>query len=196
MVNHQTGEYIGQISYNFVADPFLLSFSIVSDAIVFVILPDEAKNVSEIILNPGPLKKLESRSIIDMLFLYNKDASVNRRRFERDVLQKMRKGESGAESFDRMTELGMTEKYRFVFQAVKIDALLPLDPSDFSRGVNSSESLLYSIGLAFRVDDITAPWNRIEHESNDELKRLQIIYLCVICIVSTIFIAFSFIVSR
>ena len=195
IANPATEEYVGQILLDFFPSSLRSFFKRLDEPVAFVITPSDGGTDEDTVIGPDRLDSWEPVSIIDLLFPYDETSSAFREIFEANILRKMKDGGAGCESFVRTSESGSRETLKLAFEPVKARVLLPLDPSDFSRGVNRSEVLVYSVGVANRVSDFEVPWQSIEDDVQNDLMRLQIIYLCIICFVSVGFVVFTCYVS-
>ena len=195
IANPSTGEYVGQMLYDFVPSSTHSMFNKLEEPIAFLVSPDDGGTGYDTVIGPGGLDSWEPSSILDLLFKLDHVDSVYRKTFETDILERMKRGAHGFESFDRTTSEGTLETLKLAFQPVKTRVMLPIDPSDFTRGVNRSQVLLYSLGIAYRVEDISEPWRAIEASVRGDLKRLKTIYLCSIVFLSLLFLCFGCFVS-
>jgi len=134
-------------------------------------------------------------AIGDLLFPNEPESSVNREDFESNILTKMKAGESDRVKFRRTSTDGTTEILELAFRPVTSRVLLPLDPSDFSRGAIPSNVLVYSVGVVYQESQVVLPWSMIEGEIEDDLEDLQAIFLSIVAVVSLLYIILTFYVA-
>ena len=195
IANPETQEYVGQMLLDFFPSSLSSVFKGLDEPVAFVITPHDGGTGDDTVIGPDRLNSWEPAPIIDLLFQHDEESSRYRNDFATEILSRMKNGESGYDTFVRTTKNGSTETLKLAFEPVEARVLLPLDPSEFSRGVNRSDVLVYSVGVAYRADDFELPWQKIEDDLSDDLKRLRIIYLCIIGFVSVGYMVFTCIVS-
>jgi HAMP domain-containing protein len=188
IVNPATGLYVGQTLLDFCPGSLRQLFESLSESIAFLITPDDDEFGGDTVIGPGDFDRWESVPIGDRLFKFERPASVNQAAFETGPLKRLKNGESGIVKFARTTEDGSMELLRLAFEPVSVTVLLALDPSDLSRGVNATSVLVYSVGVAYREDEIQQPWKKTKDNIYSDLDRLRLIYLTVIVTVSALFI--------
>ena len=191
IANPSTGEYVGQMLYSFAPGSMDAMFKSLEEPIAFLVTRDDGGTGHDTVVGPDRLGADEPNSILDLIFKFDKLGAINRRHFDKNILAEMKRGEQGKISFDRTTEHGTEETLVLAFRPVKARVMLPVDPSDFTRGVNRSEILLYSLGVAYREADIGRPWHSIENSVSGDLQRLQIIYFCSMCLLSLLLLCYS-----
>lgn len=190
IVNPRTGTYVGQTFFEFSA--FSIS-QLLTDLIepvkpiVFVVTPDNETGVDTFV-GQSNFDSWESIAIGNILFPFEGQSSLNRVAFETGPLQKLKSGANDPVQLTRVAADGSLENLRLTLVPVKERVLLPLDPSDFSRGVNVSYLIVFWVGIAYREDEIQQPWRNIEVELDADLYRLRTVYLTIIATVSALFI--------
>lgn len=189
IVNPTTREYVGQTVFDYTPSKLRRLFDGLAERVAFVITPDDGVTGEDTVIGPGDFDGWKSVAISDLLFPFEEVDSMNRGAFNSGALMKMKTGMSGMESLSRTAADGSVEKLRLAFGPVNARVLLPLDPSDFSRGVNVSTILVYSVGIAFKEDEIQRPWEARADDLYSHLDSLRLIYLIVIGTVSALFIA-------
>jgi len=195
IANPKSGEYIGQVLLDFFPSDLRSTLEGLDVPEAFLITPEEDATGGDTVVAPDQTENLVSSSIVDLLFLYDRKDSDYRKRFETEVLAPMKRGEKGAKEFTRTKADGSAETLLLSYAPVYERVLLPLSPDDFSRGVEVSQVLLYSVGVAKNVDEMHVPFHEIEDDVNAELGNLRLVYVLVTIIMSLLFTAFSCIVS-
>jgi len=188
---------VGQVLYDFVPRALQSIFKSSEEPIAFIIAPNDGGTGDDTVIlapedgGPESLGTSGPSSILDLLFQHDGEASPYRMEFESKIRKRMKDGEDGFQSFKRTAQDGRTETLQLAFRPVTARVMLPIDPSDFIRGVDRTEILVYSVGIAYREEDIRGPWRNIEDGVHGELQRLQTIYLLIIGFVSFLFLLFS-----
>lgn len=182
VANPATNEYLGQMLLDFSPTKIMELLSDVGNGMGFIMTPFD--NTDSIVLTLGD-DEWEPVSVKDYLFEFDKgDVSVYIQNFEKAILNKMTAGETGYETFTRSTSDGGEESLIISFAPVKAMSLLPLDPSDFSRGVNQTLELVYSIGMIYRADEFDSPWEIGKDELDEDMARLLRYYFSAIVLIS------------
>lgn len=191
IVNPATGEYVGQTLLDFSLSSLRALFTGLGDCISFLITPDEGGTGGDTVIGPNGFRGRKSVPISDLLFASENSSSPRRLLFESSILQSMKNGTSGHAKFSRLNMHGDSESLTLAFEPVSVSGLLPLDPSDVSRGVNVSSVLVYSVGVAFSDDEIMRPGRVFLRLIHSRLEHIRRIYLAVIATVSALFIVFA-----
>lgn len=194
IVNPRTREYAGQALLDFYPSELKEGFDSLEDNIAFVITPEASSYGGDTVLGPEPGWSWKEVAIGELLFPDEPANSTYRVNFETDVLLKMKRGEKGLAKIQRMRD-GSIETLQLAFEPVFTRVLLPLDPSDLSRGVNRSDALVYSVGLAYRESEFEQPWNDIERGVMDDLESLRCVYLSIVGMVSLLFCFVTFYIT-
>lgn len=148
------------------------------------------------VVGPNKSSEWESASIADLLFQYDSPGTQNRSMFERNFLAAMKNGSAGLENFWRSTQDGTPEHLFISFAPIYERALLPKSPDDFSRGVDVSHVLLYSVGMIQTSEEMHAPFEEIADELQSQLDRIQTVYIVMTTVVAALFTVFVCIVSH
>lgn len=70
-------------------------------------------------------------------------------------------------------------------------ALAPVRADDFRRGFNVSNHLVYSIAVAQRDDVLRAPYREAEEQLNTKLRRVEIVFLVVVILLTIVCAVFT-----
>jgi len=195
IANPKTGEYVGQTLLDFYPEGVKEGLKRLGALIAFVITPEVDATGGDTVVGPNVTEGWESASILDLLFMYDPPGSHFRLDFEQRILAKMKNGTEHLEEFGRTKKDGKAEHLVIAFAPVYQRVLLPLSPDDFSRGVEVSQVLLYSVGMIRRVDEIHAPFREIEDDIKRELDDIRTVYVVVTAFVALIFTAYACLVS-
>jgi hypothetical protein len=158
-----------------------------------VITPEEDATGGDTLIGPNKTEGWKSSPIGDLVFL-EKD-SLNRAVFERDVLAKMKNGDSGISYFTRLKSNGEKENLTLSFEPVHIRIVEPLQPDDFSRGAAVSRLLVYSVGIASLEEEMRKPFQEKEDGVYADLERIATAYVCCVVILSILLLIFTYRVS-
>ena len=170
LIDPNTGEHVGQVLVDFISNnvadalgpestplskggfPIMIALQgdPESNTVIgpgFVVGGDESKEISEVVL---PFDhKCTKKTCDDNLLRFRK------------VVESMKQGLEGTESFQRTTRYGGTETVWISYSPSKVENIRPIG-SDFSTGVNVSEHLIYSVGLCEPEQGLLEPFNAIE----------------------------------
>ena len=191
--NPATGDYVGQTLLNFSPKELLVLLSEANDQLGFIVTPFDG--IDSVVLTLG---ENEWKPITVNNYIFGPDrnqTSSSSQYFLDTILSRMIAGGRGHETFSRPTATGKEDTMNIDFAPVNAKMLLPLDPSDFSRGVRQTEELVYSIGIVYQSNEFHTPWEITKEDIDDDMTRLQTIYLCTIIVISACCLCISFIVS-
>jgi len=78
------------------------------------------------------------------------------------LVDDMRAGKTGQSQFDRvLSESGALDKVSFTFAPVNVTSFRPVDPSNFSRGVEAFTSAVYSLGLGRSEESLRTSYENL-----------------------------------
>jgi hypothetical protein len=194
VVNPATDKYAGQMLIDFYPSAVRKMLDPLTDYLSFVITPEADLSGGNTVVGPNRSIGWESAPIENYVFEHD-SGSPRKAYFVSSILPFMMNGTSGKKQFSRLNEHGREEVWTLAFEPVYARALLPLDPSDFSRGINMSEILVYSVGIAAYSDSIEAPLQIIDDDVDDDLRVLSAIYISIVCFVSLGLVVFTYKVS-
>jgi len=195
VANPNTGEYVGQTLLDFYPEGVKHGLEGLGGIIPVLITPDVDATGGDTVVGPNMTSGWKSASILDLLFEHDGPGTPNRTYFEQNCLVPMKNGSSGLKNFWRTKQDGNTEHLIIAFAPVYQRFLLPVNPDDFSRGVEVSKVLVYSVGMIRKAEDIHAPFAEIVDEIQMHLNSIQKVYIIVTIIVAVLFTAFTCIVS-
>lgn len=172
IANPSTGVFVGQTILNFPPHE------------VQGLLDDMDCAVSFIITADGDYAVIGSRVLESEFpnypFLYDEDAADQKKKLIYGILNRTEKGINGTDHFTRRMEDDSKETFTIAYEPVRARALLPLDPSDLSRGCRLTHVTIYTVGLAYSQTEIEGPWKEIEVGIKDELRRYRNVYISII----------------
>jgi hypothetical protein len=193
VVNHRTGEYMGQVLLDYSPSSIRLSLERLSAPLSIVITPEEDATDGDTLIGPNKTAGWKSSPIGNLVFL--EEDSLNRAIFERDVLANMKNGNSNISYVTRLKSDGKTENLTLSFEPVNIRILEPLAPDDFSRGASVSKLHVYSVGIACLEVSMRKPFQEKEDGVYADLERIATAYICCVVFLSILLLFFTYRVS-
>jgi hypothetical protein len=188
IANPSTNEYVGQVFSDFRSTDVRNLFHTLEDDdfCPFVVAIEDDINGGNTVVPPGKLSNTiwESKSIEDLVLRYDNSTSELKESFKANVLALMKNGTQSYREFSRTNLDGKVENMTLAFAPVRARVMLPLDPSDYSRGVNISSILVYSVGIAISNTKIDDAWQPISAEIMHDLRFLSNIHLVIVAAVS------------
>jgi HAMP domain-containing protein len=178
LVDPKTGKHIGQVLMDFHPDAIyeaLDQHTPLSPVGFPILVAAQEDNDSDTVVGPGYSRSNSSISIAAVLLdkemlCTDSECAINQAAIEK-IVESMKAGEAKNETFIRKTSIGDDEKIHLAYAPVKVKSFHPVDSSDFSRGVNVSEYLIYSLGLAETETGMLEPFDKIE---DDAQKRMNV----------------------
>lgn len=90
------------------------------------------------------------------------------KQFEENIYEDMKNGNENLTEIARITPHGDVETIYLAYGPVAVKSFLPLDSSDFSRGIAVSEYPFFSLGLAETKQSILKPFEKIEASAQEQ----------------------------
>lgn len=119
----------------------------------------------------------------------------NMEQFNKIVVE-MKAGISSTSTFSRSTATGAQEIVYIAYNPVTVQGFRQLDSSQFSRGLEQKEQLVYSLGLIETESGILEDFDPIEEETNRQI-GIAIGVLCSMIVLATMCVVYvSLRVSR
>jgi hypothetical protein len=184
------GSYVGQMLIDF----FGLNILDEEDDLSFLITPDSNSNMNDTVEGPN-FADGETAKVVDLLFPMSVQDSTNRDKFEMGILAKMKEGKSGDGIFHRSYPNGTNETVNVYYRPVYGTSLFPLSAGNFSRGINASKILLYSLAMSISDETIDKPWRQQYAGMEQEKDRLRMFNLAILAVVSILFLLICCFVS-
>eukprot|EP00934_Nitzschia_sp_Nitz4_P004295 Nitzschia sp. Nitz4//scaffold3_size479765//268429//273580//NITZ4_000112-RA/size479765-snap-gene-1.403-mRNA-1//-1//CDS//3329550794//4285//frame0 len=196
MIDPDTNEYVGQVLVDFFSQHVqrVLINGTVLNVGGFPVLVTVDGEADDTVIGPNYSLADPPTSIIDKVLAYDVSGcehSVcvpNIEEFEA-ILKKMKAGEAGGASFNRTTASGGQELVHIAFAPVGVESLRALNSSDFSRGLISSELLIYSLALAETEEGMMRGFAQIE-ETTDSAVQFAIAFLSTLLVLATTLVGF------
>lgn len=191
IANPKTNEYVGQMLLDFFPAKVLSSLDRLREEVSVLITPEEDATGGDTVVGPNKTAGWKSASVTDLLLPYDDADSSNRAYFETNVLAAMKNGSSDISVFTRKRSDGIEDTLLMAYEPVYLRALLPLDPSDVSRGVNYTYKVAYSVGIGRNTASMKAPFDRIESDVDSDLDQINAIYISLVVVISVLFTIFT-----
>jgi hypothetical protein len=199
----QTGDHVGQVLVDFTSDSVFTALDSENTALttggfpILINMPLDRSD-GDSVIGPGLLRNDSAKPISQLVLPHDhkctsseEQCALHLSEFEA-IVDAMKNGESGVANFSRTTEDGETERLYMGYAPVELKGLLPVDSSDFSSGVEQSDILVYSLGLAQTEEGMLFPFIPIE----DQVEQTMAVAITVLCIVVFLAIALVVLLSR
>lgn len=105
------------------------------------------------------------------------------------VVDEMKAGLEGNATFYRTTGDGFQERVHLAYAPVSVRSFRPLDSSDFSRGLDAAEYLIYSLGLVETESGMFETFDPIEDVTQQQINT-AIVILSVLLVVATFLVVY------
>jgi HAMP domain-containing protein len=188
IANPTTNDYAGQVFSDFLSTDVHNLFHSLQDEdfCPFVVAIEDDINGGNTVVPPGNQSNSswESKPIEDLVLRFDDSTSELKASFKANVLSLMKNGTQGYREFKRTNLDGNVEDMTLAFAPVQARVMLPLDPSDYSRGVNVSSILVYSVGIAISNTKIDDAWQPISAKIIHDLHYLSAVYVAIVAAVS------------
>jgi hypothetical protein len=202
IANPQDGSYVGQSLIDFSPQAVQDTLIGLPVDIPFIITPERDRNVSDTV--QGPFRDdndaWQMTKILDLIFEHDVDGSHDRETFAANILTTMKEGGRGNGSIFYRTggdDDGSKERWHVLFEPVFARVLLAIDPSDYysSAGVNATDTLVYTVGIAYSQNSVCKPWEMFAKETAPDVVRTQRTYIMITVGLSALFVVMAYIVS-
>ena len=215
LIDSKTGEHFGQILVDFFQFE-MKGFGLenAEDRFHIVITPSIDIGGGDTAIGPDPddrLAELNTNAVGDRVLPYDRLNSTNRAGFD-VIVDNMKAGQScysselhqssdhasstihEPRSFTRAVRqvdkdgatLKKEEVIRIAYDPIRVRALGAVQPDDYSRGLDVSKSLVYSIGVARSEASLEKPFKDFREDAWQTLQKNVTIYLAVIVIISLV----------
>lgn len=173
----RTGEYVGQVLQDFRTEPLYEALADSSDRtgtgfpILITVVDDSG---GDTVVAPGfSLADGVSKPISEVLLpldtkCQESECSSHLAQFG-DIVKSMKHGDSGITTFSRKTNFSEEIVY-MSYAPVIVNSKRPVDVSDFSRGVISSDYLVYSLAFAETESVILESFEQSENNMERQIR--------------------------
>lgn len=186
IANPASGAFLGQMILNFPPHELQRLLDDIDNPVSFIIAADGANVAvgSQVLPQDNP----------NYPILNETDAAEKRTNIIEEILSQTARGQNGTKIFKRRNN-GSEETFTLAYEPVRARALLPLDPTDLSRGCSVDYVTIYTVGLAYSKTEFEKPWKTVEAGIDSQLHQLRNIYISIICVALSIFALFACMVS-
>jgi hypothetical protein len=191
-----TGGHVGQILLDFLAQPIYgaLENNTVLTNKGFPLLIGVIDGVPDTVIGPGVSLDQDSIFVSEAVLTYDHsckdkfDCSKRLEDFEQ-IVESMKRGESNVTTFQRRTEDGEVETLLIAYSPVLVTSVRPLNTSDYSRGVQRTENLIYSLAFVEPEPEVLGPFEDIE-ETTKKQTKVAISILAVVLFAAAISVVY------
>ena len=113
----------------------------------------------------------------------------------RSTVDSMKERGPSATSFFRSRVDGGSEEIFIASSKVVARSIRPVDGSNFARGIETNEYLVYTMGLCEAKQDILRPFETIEKDSSKAIRLAVLVIAISICCAAFLLIAISYMVT-
>ena len=158
-----------------------------------VLVAIEGPSDGDTVIGPGYELSDPPASIASKVLEYDGDCDTETCRNNAEVfntiVSNMKSGKTGNATFYRTNEAGDNETVLMAFAPVAIRSFLPIDSTDFSRGLKASKYVIYSLALAETKSGLMERFNPIEEETQQQI-TVAIAILSTLLVVATILVIY------
>ena len=178
LIDPLTGEHVGQTLVDFVSQPIFEALNknntkLSEGGFSFVITGRDDGFGTDTVIGPGfSLVEESSAEIGDVVLPYDEDCPTvecSRRANFEAIRMRMKGGEKGVSQFTRTNAGGEVETIYVAFAPISTKMLTPVNSSDISRGVESSDYLIYSLALAEVERGLLASFKDVEDQVSKQI---------------------------
>ncbi|CAB9503300.1 expressed unknown protein [Seminavis robusta] len=189
----KTGKHVGTTLVDYISQPILDSlddrnFALSGKGFPVLITIEEDNFKADTVIGPG--RDAEARPIAELIL--PNDPECGGESCEdgfHKILKDMKAGNSGNSKFTRMASDGAEEAIYISYAPVVVKTFSAVDSSDYSRGVQRADYLLYSLAFAEFEDAMLDQFVAIEEDIDSQF-YITLAVLCITIILSTAFIVY------
>lgn len=203
LIHPRTGEHVGQVLYDMLSNTIFdalneRSTPLAKDGFPFLISL-QGSPVQNAVLGPNFEIGHDPQEISQVVLPvdYECESETCRQRVGKftQIEASMKDGKSLSSSFTRTTSDGKSERVRIAYSPVKLRSVKPVDGSDFSRGIEVSENLIYSLALCETEEGLLEPFKVMESEMSRQIRWAVLVFSCVIAVAALFVIYISYLVT-
>lgn len=192
-----TGEHIGQSVVDFQQFE-MVNFGLLKrdDGFHFVISPSGDDRTGDTVVPPDRIlmKDFDTAMIGDLILPYDDKNSSNRRQFD-EVVSLMKQGNACLKNFTRLTKSAVNDgddlvvRYHnetiwLAYDPIHVRALDAVQIDDYSKGVNVSNPLVYSLGVGRTLKSLEKPFMDFKEDASEKLQRNVNVYIGMTILIS------------
>jgi hypothetical protein len=173
VVDPETGEYVGTTAIDLSPTDLFDNLNTVDADFYFVISPDDGNDT---VVGPSHNLNSDPDIIANVVLPYDKVDSKNRRAFT-NITSMMKAGQQGVGRFERKSLEGESKELFISFAPVSARVLKAIQPNTYTRGVETSSELWYSLGIVKAKTSLETDFNKIEDAIDSSLATTAIIFV-------------------
>ncbi|CAB9518466.1 expressed unknown protein [Seminavis robusta] len=165
--------------------------------VAFLVSPHADAAGGDTVAGPNFTPGNQSAPIADVVLPDDMEDKEKQKTFN-DLVEKMKKGESGGCSFSRSRRSLSDDDddddddlFHIYYEPIRIRSVEPLGADSYQRGANASKFLVYSVGVARTARALREPSREMEEQANSRLENLVIAYSCCVVAVSLVVCLFA-----
>lgn len=194
----RTGEHIGQSVVDFQQFE-MVNFGLLKrdDGFHFVISPSGDDSTGDTVVPPDRIlmNDFDTALIGDLILPYDDKNSSNRRQFDELMSKEMKAGRSCLANFTRTTKSTVKDgddlvvRYHeetiwLAYDPIHVRALDAVQIDDYSKGVNVSHPLVYSLGVGRTLESLEKPFMNFKEDASEKLQRNVNVYIGMTILIS------------
>jgi hypothetical protein len=175
LIDPATEEHVGQVLLDFFALPIyqvLEEHTPLSDGGFPILVAAQSDDCCDTVIGPHFSLNETAKSISEVVLpidstcqgIPESECASNLAAFD-EIVRSMKAGETKTETFIRKKSGGGDEIVHTAYAPVTVKSFLPINSSDFSRGVIASDYLIYSLGLAEAETGLLGPFEQIGEDT-------------------------------
>ncbi len=196
LINTETAEHIGQILLDFLptaAFRTLRRDTPLSTGGFPILVATESTYDADTVIGPDyelsdPPASIASKVLSNDLGCVSEICRMNIETFD-EIVRRMKTGAEGNATFYRTTATGSQERVHIAFAPVAVQSFRSVDNTDFSRGLDASQYMIYSLALVEPETGIMERFDPIEEETQQQI-RTAIGVLSTLLAVATIIVVY------
>ena len=193
VLDPRTGEHVGQTMVDFISQPILDSldednFSLSGKGFPILITMESDNFGADTVIGPG--LRGGAKPIADLVLPNDPDCqgkSCDEGFYS--ILSEMKAGGKDTAKFTRLAEDGSEEVIFISYAPVVVKSFSPVDSSDFGRGVDKADYVLYSLAFAEYEGAMLDQFIEIEEDIDTQF-YITLAVLCFTIVVSTFFVVY------
>lgn len=203
LVDPNTGEHVGQVNVDFssksVFDVLDKMNTVVMKGGFPILIAIEVNDRKETVIGPGfslgdaPIEI--AKLVLSADFGCDSDVCKENLDFFDAIVKSMYLGESSTTEVRRSTQSGEIESFIMAYSPINVKSIRPVDSSDFARGIEVSDHLVYSFALSEMVAEIKAPFLKIKNKLVARANLAMAFLVIVTCLFTLLAIYISYIVT-
>lgn len=183
LVDPESGEFVGAVAIDLT--PRELFWNLESnEADVFFIISTAVGN-DTVFFGPRYQWNGGPENIADVALPNDAANSSNREKFT-EITDRMKKGEVGIAEFYNTSQTRTNDSILVSFAPLRSRALKVVRPNDFSAGVEQSEIVIYSLGMAQSMKTLVVRFEGIDEQINENLGKTTTVFISGVALITLI----------